>query len=282
MSANPSLSSPVRDAPSDLDAVSIPRPAPDRTTSPVVEVESLDKIYEPLLPWQKGVQALTEVTLSIYPGEVFGLVGPNRAGKTTFLKILLSLCWPTSGQVTRFGEPAACRRTLKRVGYMHEDQVFPLYLTASGLLEYYGTLSQLPLATLRERIPQLLEHVQLADRQQDRIGRFSKGMLRRCALAQALINEPDLLVLDEPTEGLDQAGRKLLHSVVKRKREEGKTTLIVSHILSDVELLCDRVGVIKHGRLLTVTSMANLTKDPQTGRHRSLSAALDALYEDQD
>ncbi len=114
MSANPSLSSPVRDAPSDLDAVSIPTPVPDRPTSPVVEVESLDKIYEPLLPWQKGVQALTDVTLSIYPGEAFGLVGPNRAGKTTFLKILLSLCWPTSGQVTRFGEPAACRRSFGR------------------------------------------------------------------------------------------------------------------------------------------------------------------------
>ena len=97
-----------------------------------------------------------------------------------------------------------------------------------------------------------------------------------------MINEPDLLVLDEPTEGLDEDGRKLLRSVVKRQRQEGKTTLIVSHILSDVERLCDRVGVIKQGRLLTVASMADLTKDPQTGRHRSLSAALDALYEDQD
>ena len=160
--------------------------------------------------WFRGrkVVALREVSLRLDAGEVFGLIGPNRAGKTTLLKVLLSLCRPTSGEATRLGAPVADRSTLARVGYVHENHAFPNYLTASDLLEYYGALALLSPEAVRERVPVLLKRFGLADRGREPIARFSKGMVQRLGLAQALLNEPRLLVLDEPTEGLDLDGRR--------------------------------------------------------------------------
>ena len=153
------------------------------------------------------LRAVDGVSFQVEAGEVFGLLGPNRAGKTTLIKLLLALCQPTSGKVLRFGQPSQDRDTLRRVGYIHENQAFPRYLTARSLLEYYGALGLLSEQVVKERVPRLLERVGLSDRADEAISRFSKGMIQRLGVAQALLNEPDLLVFDEPSE-LDLAGRQ--------------------------------------------------------------------------
>jgi ABC-2 type transport system ATP-binding protein len=218
------------------------------------------------------------VSLAVERGEVFGLLGPNRAGKTTLIKILLGLCRPGGGRVSRLGRPLADRATLARVGYMHENQAFPRYLTAAGLLEFYGDMTVVPPAVLRQRVGVLLDRVGLADRARESIARFSKGMVQRLALAQALVGEPDLLVLDEPLEGLDLNGRQLLREVVGEQRRAGKTVILVSHALDEVAQACDRVAVLVDGRLALLGSVASLLRDPQTGRERSLEAALAPIY----
>jgi ABC-2 type transport system ATP-binding protein len=244
----------------------------------VAEFEGVSKDY-PVGPLSRRVvRAVAGVNLHLKPGEVFGLLGPNRAGKTTLVKILLSLCRPTSGRITRFGRPASDRSTLARVGYVHENQAFPRYLSAAGLLEFYGALSLIPYEQVRKRVQPLLERVGLADRSHEPIAQFSKGMVQRLAVAQALINEPDLLVLDEPNEGLDLAGRRLVGDLVRTQRGQGRTVLLVSHVLSEVEQLCDRVGVLFGGRLAYTGALAALLRDPATGAARPLEVALLELY----
>jgi ABC-2 type transport system ATP-binding protein len=225
----------------------------------------------------RTVRAVEDVSLRVEAGEVFGLVGPNRAGKTTLVKLLLGLCQPTAGEVKRFGTPARDRGTLARIGYVHENHAFPRYLTAEDLLQYYGALSLVPYETARARGPKLLERFGLADRGREPIAHFSKGMLQRLGMAQALINEPQLLVLDEPTEGLDLGGRRLLREVVGEVRQRGGSVLLVSHALSEVEQLCDRVGVLVGGRIVHVGPLAGLLKDSQ-GEARTLEKALQELY----
>jgi ABC-2 type transport system ATP-binding protein len=226
----------------------------------------------------RSVQALCGVSFRIEPGEVFALLGPNRAGKTTLLKILLGLCRPSGGRVFRLGRPLSERSVLARVGYMHENQAFPRYLTAANLLEFYGDLGWIPAALLKTRIPALLDRVGLADRAREPIAYFSKGMVQRLALAQALLAEPDLLVLDEPLEGLDLSGRVLLHEIITQQRAAGKTVLVVSHALGEVAEVCDRVAVLVQGRLAYLGSLASLRRDPATGGERSLTAALEPIY----
>jgi ABC-2 type transport system ATP-binding protein len=246
-------------------------------TTAVVEFDAVSKKYPADALKRHFIQAVEDVTLAINPGEVFGLLGPNRAGKTTLVKILLSLCRPTQGRVNRLGKPASDRASLARVGYLHENHAFPRYLTATGLLQYYGALTLVPHDDLRRRIPALLERVGLADRAREPIARFSKGMVQRLGLAQALVNEPDLLVLDEPTEGLDLTGRQLLREIVNQQRKQGKTVLLVSHVLTEVETLCDRVAVVVRGKLVHQGPMAALTRQP-SGQARSLEQALQPLY----
>jgi ABC-2 type transport system ATP-binding protein len=247
-------------------------------STPVAEFADVSKTYQ--LPLRPGrtVQALRGVSFGIERGEVFGVVGPNRAGKTTLVKILLGLCHPSGGRVTRLGLPLSERSTLARVGYMHENQAFPRYLTAAALLEYYGDMSWVRPAVLRRRGPALLERVGLADRTREPISRFSKGMIQRLALAQALLAEPELLVLDEPMEGLDLNGRVLLREVVSEQRRAGKSVLLVSHALDEVGQVCDRLAVLVEGRLAYHGSVASLLRDPKTGRERSLEEALRQIY----
>jgi ABC-2 type transport system ATP-binding protein len=245
----------------------------------VAEFEGVAKEYRLGLLGRRTVPAVAGVNLHLRPAEVFGLLGPNRAGKTTLVKLLLSLCRPTAGRVRRFGQPAHDRATLARVGYVHEHQAFPRYLTATGLLEFYGALSLVPYEEVRRRVPRLLERVGLADRSREPIAVFSKGMVQRLAIAQALVNEPDLLVLDEPNEGLDLTGRRLVADVVREQRQLGKTALLVSHVIAEVEAVCDRVGVLKGGRMIFTGPVAELTREPKTGAPRSLEAALQTLYQ---
>ncbi len=244
--------------------------------------DKVEKTYKTGLFGRAGVAAVRGVTLTIPTGGVFGLLGPNRAGKTTLVKLLLSLTAPSAGSVTRLGEPLARRSTLGRIGYMHENHAFPRYLTASELLEFYGGLSGVPAAELTPRVERLLERVGLADRKAEPIARFSKGMVQRLGLAQALVNDPDLLVLDEPTEGLDLNGRQLLREVVREFKTAGKTVLLVSHVLPEVQELCDRVAVLVAGKVVHQGPLAELLTDPKANRDRALEAALKPIYEQHD
>lgn len=248
-----------------------------RTTETVAAFEGVSKMYHDGIFRRRTIAALRDVHLRIAEGEVFGLVGPNRAGKTTLIKLLLSLCQASAGDIRRLGRPLSDRSTLAHIGYVHENHAFPRYLHASALLEYYAALTLMPQALVRERVPQLLELVGLADRSREPIARFSKGMIQRLGIAQALLNEPRLLVLDEPTEGLDLNGRHLLREVVRGVRQRGGTVLLVTHVLSEIEQLCDRVGVLFQGRLVHVGPLAELTGS-DSASPRSLENALNELY----
>jgi ABC-2 type transport system ATP-binding protein len=232
-----------------------------------------------LLGRGEGIPALRGVSLAVPTGGVFGLLGPNRAGKTTLVKLLLSLAAPTSGSITRLGAPLTDRRTLGRIGYMHENHAFPRYLSAGELLTFYGGLSGVPSEFLSTKVEKLLVQVGLADRQSEPIARFSKGMVQRLGLAQALINDPDLLILDEPTEGLDLGGRQLMRSIVRDFKAAGKTVLLVSHVLPEVEELCDTLAILVSGKLVHTGPLAPLLRDPKSGAKRSLETALKSLYE---
>jgi ABC-2 type transport system ATP-binding protein len=208
------------------------------------------------------------------------LVGPNRAGKTTLVKVLLSLARLTSGQAMRFGKSVRDRSTLAKVGYVHENHAFPRYLSATALLEYYGALNLMRFEEIKQRVPKLLDKVGLADRQRDIVSSFSKGMIQRLGLAQALLNDPDLLVMDEPNEGLDQLARGMVADVIREQRAKGKTVILVSHVATEVEQLCDRIAILKDGKLAHLGSVAELThRGAKDGKTRPLSHALQEIYE---
>jgi len=248
-------------------------------TRPVVEFHNVSKTYHVGLLRRRTIHALRDVSLRVRGGCVFGLLGPNRAGKTTLIKSLLSICHPTSGTIVRLGRSVAVRSTLAKVGYLHESPAFPRYLTARAFLDYYGVLSLLTGRELAARIPQLLDEVGLNDRAGEAIAAYSKGMLQRLALAQALVNDPELLVLDEPTEGMDLTARKLLHEIILRRKAQGKTAILVSHSMADVGRLCDEVAVLRGGQVAFQGMLADLTGE---GQHRgdvdSLQEALEPIY----
>jgi ABC-2 type transport system ATP-binding protein len=247
--------------------------------SPIVEFQNVSKVYRTGLLGRRAVWALRNVSLTVPQGAVFGLIGPNRAGKTTLVKTLLSICRPTAGTIRRLGRPWKDRDTLAEIGYLHESQSFPRYLTAATLLHYYGSLSLVPSTLLARRVPQLLAEVDLADRADEPIACFSKGMVQRLALAQALVNDPELLVLDEPTEGLDLLARKLLHEVIRRRRDRGKTAILVSHSMADVGRLCDQVALLRAGELAFAGHLRDLLdEDPADASAETLHEALEPLY----
>ncbi len=251
-----------------------PQPGKSSPAPPVAEFRHVSRVYRQ--GWRGTLTAVNDVSLRIEAGEVFGLVGPNRAGKTTLVKMLLSLCRPTAGDVLRLNRPVSDRSTLAAVGYVHENQAFPRYLGAADLLGYYGALSLVPHEALAGRVGPLLRRVGLADRSREPIARFSKGMLQRLGIAQALVNEPRLLVLDEPAEGLDLEGRQVLRDVLAEVRARGGSVLLVSHLLGEVEQVCDRLGVLVGGRLVHVGTVESLTR-PAGQPARSLESALHAL-----
>ena len=219
----------------------------DRLTC--VEFEDVSKVFPVGLWGRRKIRALDGVSLTVQTGDVYGVIGPNRAGKSTLVKLLLTICRPTTGRITRFGRHMADRSTLARIGYVHECQVFPDYLTARGLLRQYGALGFVPRHVVAERSVALLKQVGLSGWEDVTIRKFSKGMFQRLALAQALINDPDLLVLDEPTEGLDMAARRVFHEIVERRQKEGRTSIVISHRLADIQRLCTRILVMSDGQV---------------------------------
>ena len=241
--------------------------------SALLDIREVTKDY-PAGPFGlKRLRAVDRASLVVEEGESVGLAGPNRAGKTTLLKMALSLCRPTSGQITRMGKPWRDRSTLAKIGYVHEGPAFPKYLTASTLLHEYAVMAGVSLADRKKRIPELIDRVGLKDRRNEPIGRFSKGMRQRLGLAQALVNHPRLLVLDEPNEGLDLPGRDLVVDLVKEHRERGGSVLIVSHLLTDLDRLCERVTVIVEGKLAFNGPTSTLASKPG-----GLEASLREIY----
>jgi len=194
--------------------------------------------------------AVEGLTLEVPRGEVFGFLGPNGAGKSTSIKMMLGLVAPTSGEAEVLGRPAGEVETRRKIGFLPEHFQFYGWLSGWELLDVHGRLHGMSRPKLRQRIPMLLELVGLNAHRDKRVREFSKGMLQRIGLAQALLNEPELIFLDEPTSGLDPIGRRLVRDIIKAQRERGATVFLNSHLLSEVEITCDRVAFIKRGRVL--------------------------------
>src|SRR5215831_5253152 len=208
---------------------------------------------------RREVRALRDVTLCVQPGTVFGLLGPNGAGKTTLVKTALTITHLDGGEVKLLGRSIDNRSVLRRVGYLPENPRFPVHLTAMQVLRLYGNLSGVDKQRLSENAAKWLERLELTQWCDTRVSKFSKGMNERLAFAQALINDPDLIFLDEPTDGLDPLGRKEVRTVCRELADAGKTVFINSHILSEIELICDRIALMKSGELVEQGTIAELT-----------------------
>jgi len=227
-------------------------------SDPILRVEDLSKTFRRHF-WTPPVEAVRGVSFEVHPQEIFGIVGPNGAGKTTTIKMLMNLIFPDRGEVELFGEPASRAGTRSRLGYLPEQPYFYDHLSATELLEYYGALHGLDGETVADRIPELLELVGLEEVPDRAIGDFSKGMRQRAGLAQALVNDPELVVLDEPQSGLDPIGRKEVRDLIFELRAEGKTVVFSSHILVDVEAVCDRVALLHEGELVEIVDIDELS-----------------------
>lgn len=219
----------------------------------VIDVHDVAKTY------RGKIQALKGISMQVHAGEIFGLLGPNGAGKSTLVKILLTIIRPTRCEGTLLGAPVGEKQTLARVGYLPEHLKFPDYLTGAQALDLYAALANVPRETRRTRAGELLELVGMNEWADKRIGTYSKGMKQRMGLAQALMNDPDLVVLDEPTDGVDPAGRRDIREVLKRMKSEGKSVLINSHLLAELEMVCDRVAILSKGELVSQGTIDDLT-----------------------
>jgi ABC-2 type transport system ATP-binding protein len=220
----------------------------------VIDLRDVAKTY------RGRIQALRGVSIQVHPGEVFGLLGPNGAGKSTLVKILMTIIRPTRCIGTLLGEPVGTKRVLSRVGYLPEHLKFPDYLTGEQALDIYGALAKVPRRTRRERAEELLNLVGMDEWRTKRIKTYSKGMKQRMGLAQSLINDPDLVVLDEPTDGVDPVGRRDIRNIMSDIRKRGKAVFVNSHILSELELVCDRVAILSKGDVVAQGTVEELTR----------------------
>jgi len=214
----------------------------------VIEIRNLSKDYRNF--WGvKTVQALNSLTLDVKKGEVFGLLGPNGSGKTTTLKLLLGLLFPSDGQVKVLGSPAHDVAKNERIGYLPEESYLYKFLNADETLDFYGRLFNMPSSVRIERRNELIKMVGLEQARRRQLKQYSKGMTRRIGLAQALINDPELVLLDEPTSGLDPLGNHEMKELIMKLKEQGKTVVMCSHLLADVEDVCDRIAILYNGEL---------------------------------
>lgn len=241
-----------------------------------IETIALEKTYNVGF-WRKATrQALKPLSFSVLEHEVFGFLGPNGAGKTTTLKLLMGLIFPTGGEARIMGMPVDDPRVKVQIGYSPEQPYFYDYLTAHELLRYFAQLSEVPAKEQTQRIAKVLERVGLHDVGKLQLRKFSKGMLQRVSIAQAILHDPALIFLDEPMSGLDPMGRREVRDLIQALKEEGKTIFFSTHILSDAETLCDRVAVVNKGELKGVGSIAEL-KTHGTGESEILWEGADAL-----
>jgi ABC-2 type transport system ATP-binding protein len=226
-------------------------------TNPAIETQDLHKKYITLR--RKEIPALNGVSLSVERGTVFGLLGPNGAGKTTLVKILLGLAAPTNGSARLLDSSPGDTKSRRRIGYLPEQMRLPDYIKGPAFLRYMGRLNGVPSGVLKTRIPQLLEQVGLGGVKKPAKA-YSKGMLQRLGLAQALLNDPELLILDEPTDGLDPLGRKQVRDLLLALKAAGKTIFLNSHMLSEVEQVCDRVVILHQGLVARAATPEEFTR----------------------
>jgi ABC-2 type transport system ATP-binding protein len=225
-----------------------------------IEADSLVKVFR--ARWsRREVRAVDGITLRIPRGTTFGLLGPNGAGKTTFVKMLLSATHATAGSARVFGADCRLPEARRPVGYLPENHRFPTYFTGAGMLDLYGSLSGMDAAERKRRIPELLELVGLEKWGDVRLGKYSKGMLQRVGLAQAMLHRPRLLILDEPTDGVDPVGRVHIRGILQRLESEGVTIFLNSHLLVEVEAFCREVAIINLGRVVLTGNVKTLTQD---------------------
>jgi ABC-2 type transport system ATP-binding protein len=225
----------------------------------VVETRNLTKVYRDFWGRQK-VRALKALDLQIHRGEVFGLLGPNGSGKTTTIKLLLGLLFPTSGDILILGKNAGDVGKNEKIGYLPEESYLYKFLNAEETLDFYGRLFNMSGAVRRQRIAQLISMVGLESAKKRQLKEYSKGMTRRIGLAQALINDPELILLDEPTSGLDPIGTRNMKDLILDLKRQGKTVIMSSHLLADVQDVCDRIGILYQGELKELGRVEDLLK----------------------
>ena len=225
--------------------------------NPAIETHNLRKVFDRKV-------AVEDLSLCVERGEVFGFLGPNGAGKTTSIKMLLGLIAPSGGQGTLLGEPLGKETARRRIGFLPEHFRFHDWLSGGEFLELHADLYHIPRPAARQRIAELLDLVGLAPHAAKKLREYSKGMLQRIGLAQALLNQPELVFLDEPTSGLDPVGRRLVRDIIRDLRGKGTTVFLNSHLLSEVEITCDRVAFIKHGEVLRISELKALVDGETT------------------
>jgi len=254
------------------------------TMKPVIHADQLAKTFRDF--WRRPrIEAVRSISFDVLPGQIFGLLGPNGSGKSTTIKMFLGLLFPSSGTLEIFGASPRSIAVKSRIGYLPEETYLYPHLTPAETLEFYAHLFRLPRDTARERIDQLLDMIGLAHARHRPVGEFSKGMARRIGLAQALLNDPDLVILDEPTAGLDPQGTRQVKDLILALAARGKTVLLTSHLLADVEDVCHQVAILFSGRILahgTLDSLLELKDQtilrfPTPSDPVTLQAVLDAV-----
>jgi ABC-2 type transport system ATP-binding protein len=236
-----------------------------------IDLHYVDKKYG------RKVHALRGIQMKVRPGEIFGLLGPNGAGKSTLVKILMTVIRANRAEGAVLGNPIGHKPTLARVGYMPENVLFPSYLTGREVLLYYAAMSRVDRSTRRRRADELLEKVGLTHKARFKVRTYSKGMQQRLGLAQALMNDPQLIVLDEPTDGLDPLGRREIRDLLKTLRDQGRTVFLNSHLLGEVESVCDRVAILAEGKVVrqgTVEELTSLGRYYEIQLHAPVTPAL--------
>jgi ABC-2 type transport system ATP-binding protein len=247
-------------------------------TESVIQIRNLTKIYRDF--WgRKKVTAVNKLSLDVHKGEIFGLLGPNGSGKTTTLKLLLGLLFPTDGEITVLGRPASDVSKNQRIGYLPEESYLYRFLNAEETLDFYGRLFDMPSAQRRERADELIRQVELQAARKRQLKEYSKGMTRRIGLAQALINDPDLVLLDEPTSGLDPIGTRKMKDMILRLRDQGKTVVMCSHLLADVQDVCDRIAILYGGELKVMGRVDELLKEQDETQILSSRLSDEAIQE---
>src|ERR1700675_1142100 len=248
------------------------------TSESVIQIRNLTKIYRDF--WgRKKVRALNSLSLDVHKGEVFGLLGPNGSGKTTTMKLLLGLLFPTSGQALVFGREATDVAKNERLGYLPEESYLYRFLNAEETLDFYGRLFDMPAAVRKQRTAELIDLVGLNWAKRRQLKEYSKGMARRIGLAQALINDPELIMLDEPTSGLDPIGTREIKDLILKLKSQGKTVLMSSHLLADVQDVCDRIAILHQGELKELGRVDSLLTQADVTQIRASALSDDCQAE---
>lgn len=233
--------------------------------TPVIDIKRISKTY------RRGVRALDGLSLAVGGGQIFGLLGPNGAGKSTLVKALLTIIRPSQCEGTMLGKPIGSRSTLQRVGYLPEHVQFPDYLTGTEVIDYCGALSKVSVAQRRKRSGELLDLVGMSKDANRKLREYSKGMKQRIGIAQALINDPDIVFLDEPTDGVDPSGRREIREVLGNIREQGKTVFVNSHLLGEMEMIGDRVAILVGGKVVKQGAIGELTEMSQGAKRYEIT-----------